>query len=67
MTLWFTGTDSRLNSLVALVIPSFPVGPSFGQKSTYDDTSVAGPTMFDGYLGWSGTDDAHHLNVRLMQ
>jgi hypothetical protein len=64
MTLWFTGTDSRLNSLTS-VTP--PFGSTFNQKKTFDDTSVAGPSMYHGYLGWSGTDSDHHINIRLVQ
>lgn len=64
MTLWFTGTDSRLNSLTS-VTP--PFGSTFTEKKTFDDTSVAGPSMYHGYLVWSGTDSAHHINIRLVQ
>jgi hypothetical protein len=67
MALWFTGTDARLNRLASNYVTPFPYGPSFGQKSTYDDTSIAGPALLEGaYLAWTGTDDAHHLNIKLV-
>jgi hypothetical protein len=67
MSLWFTGTDSRLNSLQSVAVTPFPDGPSFGQKVTFDDTSIAGPAMYNGWLAWTGTDGAHHLNIKLVQ
>jgi len=69
LTLWFTGTDSRLNSLASVYVEPFSSGSTFGQqqKQTFDDTSVAGPSMYNGYLAWSGTDGAHHLNIKLVQ
>jgi len=67
MQLWFTGTDARLNLLASTMVGDVPLAPTFVQKSTFDDTSIAGPAMYNGYLAWTGTDDAHHLNIRLMQ
>lgn len=67
MALWFTGTDARLNRLTSVTpFPGFP-GSTFGGKETHDDTSIAGPALLEGsWLGWTGTDDAHHLNMKLV-
>ena len=64
MQLWFTGTDAHLNRLLSVNVTAFPMGPSFGQKQTYDDTSIAGPVLHEwGWFAWTGTDDAHHVNI----
>jgi hypothetical protein len=69
MNLWFTGTDSRLNQMASL---HGPKGSQFEGPATYDDTSVAGPSLIPtgldltGFLAWSGTDSAHHVNVKTL-
>jgi hypothetical protein len=63
----WTGRDSqeRLNLMV-----SDGNVHHLGAKATYDDTSVAGPTLavFQDrvYIGWTGRDSAHHLNVAVL-
>jgi hypothetical protein len=69
MYLYFTGTDARLNQIFTLsTTPTgadFDPGPTaLGGIGTVDDTSIAGPAIYNGYVAWTGTDDAHHLNVK---
>ncbi len=63
----WTGRDSqeRLNLMV-----SDRNAHHLEAKATYDDTSVAGPTLAvfqeKVYIGWTGRDIAHHLNVAVL-
>jgi hypothetical protein len=60
----WTGRDSahRLNLLVSDGAPS-----GLTDKQTYDDSSVAAPTLVvfrgDVYVGWTGADAKRHVNV----
>lgn len=68
----WTGRDSA-RSLNTLHNGEFATGPTgLGHKQTYSDTSIAGPALaaiefgHELIIGWTGTDQAHHLNVSLI-
>ena len=57
-------TAAAVPAHAARLSPAAPVAVTETAKVTLHETSIAGPG-FDGDIAWTGTDAAHHLNVRL--
>jgi hypothetical protein len=59
-----TVAPARAASQPAQVAPANLAAVTETAKVTLPETSIAGPG-FDGAIAWTGTDAAHHLNVRI--
>ncbi len=67
----WTGTNAA-HSLNLRYTTSYPSWPATGAKSILDDTALGGPQI--AYIGgpqalllaWTGTDEAHHLNIAVV-